>query len=553
MKWRVPTPDGKNIEFESPDGTTQEQALAYAQEHYTPEEKPFSALQHVKDEAGQIWGGAKALGRGVVEGVEGIAGLPGDVERGVGAGVKWAGHKLGLPDPPEGSDRYTLPSSEDIGKQREKVTGEFDTASETTPEKYLHSIGSFLPFVAQPEGAVLKKAASSVPGLATKPIAATSRDALATRVGGAVAGGVGSEAAGEAAEGTGYEGLARVAGGALGGAAAGKVEKSLADRGSKAALADSDKIKAASQAGYKVLEQNPTTIHPGAVNNFHMVMDTAFNQRWFSEVTAPATYRTMKDFERANRRWTIGDVMGQYERLGRIVPGGSISAQDAEAARLLRSEIIDWLDANAQGVKPQIKEALGNWSAHKKIEELQKAIEIALHRAHVSGTGANMQNTIRQEVRKIIDNDSRRRGYPPEVVAQLQKVADGTIAQNAARFVGRFAPTGLHSSAFTLALALHSAPYAAASAATGYAGKKLGDYLTHRGVEEAIVKLEEGAPTNANANARRQNVMDRVGGVPGQGAARGAVAAEQQQQERKPASMLTIHPSRDEALENAQP
>jgi hypothetical protein len=270
-------------------------------------------------------------------------------------------------------------------------------------------------------------------------------------------------------------------------------------------------------------------------------MDTAFNQRWFSEVTAPATYRTMKDFERANKRWTIGDVMGQYERLGKIAPGGMISAQDAEAARLLRSEILDWLDTNVQGVKPQIKEALGNWSMHKKIEEMQRVIEVGRDRAAVSGTGANVQNTLRQELRKVLNNDKRLRGYPPEVIAQMEQAVSGSIMQNIARFGGRFAPTGLHSSAFTLALALHSAPMAVAGAATGYASKKLGDFLTHRQIEDIIVALEEHAPANAGATARRQNIMGRVSGLPAQGAARGAVAAEQSQQDR------------DSALENAQP
>lgn len=506
---------------------------------FTPE--PFDLEKMAAKNRENAWGNIKAAGRGVVEGAEGIAGLPGDVERLVGEGVKYVGGKMGL-KAPTGPERHTLPSSEDIGKVRENVTGKFDTESENHLQKDLHSVGSFLPYVLQPEAAVLKKGArNAIGGVVTNPIAATSKDALATRVGGAVAGGVGAEEASEAAEGTGHETAARIVGGMAGGAFAGKIEKMLADRDTKGLLKASDEIKAASQAGYKILEQNPTTIHPGAVNNFHMVMDTAFNQRWFSEVTAPATYRTMRDFERARDRWTIGDVMGQYERLGKVVPGGTISAQDAEAARLLRGEIIDWLDSNVQGVKPQIKEALGNWSAHKKIEELTKAIEVALHRAHVSGTGANTQNTIRQEVRKIIDNDAKRRGYPPNVVAQLQKVADGTITQNMARFVGRFAPTGLHSSAFTLALALHSAPYAAASAGLGYGGKKLGDYLTHRGVEEAIISLEEGAPANASATARRQNVMERVGGLPAQGAARGAVAATNEER------------TRDDALEHAQP
>jgi hypothetical protein len=139
------------------------------------------------------------------------------------------------------------------------------------------------------------------------------------------------------------------------------------------------------------------------------------------------------------------------------------------------------------------------------MKEVEKALEIAHHRASSTGTGSNEQNTMMQEIRKIRDNNKRLRGYKPEETAQMEKIVDGTIATTISRYLGRFAPVGLHS---TMGLAfvskILSTPIAAAAGATAYAAKKIGDVLTRHQVERLITMIQERAPVNARQAVANQ-------------------------------------------------
>ena len=59
----------------------------------------------------------------------------------------------------------------------------------------------------------------------------------------------------------------------------------------------------------------------------------------------------------------------------------------------------------------------------------------------MSGTGANTQNAMRQRIREILDSD-KSRGFSPEARQQMEDIVTGTWMTNAARFAGKFAPSG---------------------------------------------------------------------------------------------------------------
>ena len=174
------------------------------------DEAPFTPPPSMARSAGD-W--ATSFIRGLAKGTEGMAGLPGDVSDLVGEGVKKLGHAAGLPDPPPNAGRGTLlPSTETIDRtvggdeKRRNAVGNFlDKKPETTGGKYAESIGEFVPAVAGGEGSLVRK------GLQ------------------AVTGGVGSEAAGQAAQSLtpDHETAARVLGGIAGQSVPGMVKKAV--------------------------------------------------------------------------------------------------------------------------------------------------------------------------------------------------------------------------------------------------------------------------------------------------------------------------------------
>lgn len=153
--------------------------LAAAAGATSPQEAPFT-----------VGGMAKSIGSGAVRGLSALAGMKGDLDTLVGAGLDRI-----LPPAAESPSPLSPTSREVLGAVEQNVTGPLYQGKNTL-EKYGGTIGEFLP--------------NAVGGLAGLP------RRLATRT---VAPAVGSEAAGQATEGTALEPYARLGGAMAGGAA----------------------------------------------------------------------------------------------------------------------------------------------------------------------------------------------------------------------------------------------------------------------------------------------------------------------------------------------
>lgn len=132
----------------------------------------------------------KSLGAGAVRGVASLGGMKGDISDLIGAGLGKLEQLTGLPSPPEGSapQMPLSPRSSDLVAAAEGVTGPL-YEPQTRAEKYTRTIGEFLP-----------NAIGGPANLGRR---------LMTRT---VAPALGSEAAGQATEGTAAEPYARLAG-----------------------------------------------------------------------------------------------------------------------------------------------------------------------------------------------------------------------------------------------------------------------------------------------------------------------------------------------------
>lgn len=140
----------------------------------------------------------KSLGRGVIKGATGLAGLPGDVGNLIGEGVRRAGDAaFGTKTPPEAMRSKLAiapPTSQQVEHGIESVTGPLGQPK-TEAGRIAQSVGEFVPSVVAGPG-----------GWTSKILAA-------------FGGGVGSEVAGEITEGSDLEPYARIVGGIAGGLA----------------------------------------------------------------------------------------------------------------------------------------------------------------------------------------------------------------------------------------------------------------------------------------------------------------------------------------------
>jgi hypothetical protein len=144
----------------------------------------------------------KSAAAGVGKGIAGIGGALGSVSdmgaRGIGHATNYIERNLGLPETPQYDPSKTIlskiPNVDDVQGAIESVTGKFHEP-ETRAGRYASAMGEAIPGVLMGPGGLVGKVAS------------------------VVGSGAGSEAAGELAHGSKYEGLARLGGAFAGGLA----------------------------------------------------------------------------------------------------------------------------------------------------------------------------------------------------------------------------------------------------------------------------------------------------------------------------------------------
>jgi hypothetical protein len=180
------------------------------------------------DSAGERFGRgvndvAKAGAAGVARGVAGLAGLPGTVGDLLDAGVTYAGKKAGVIPQDWQAPQSNLSSGAMVANLSRATGGATDYKGQTTAGQYAGTVGEFLP------------GAAAFGGMSPANLA---------RFG--VVPGVASEAAGQATEGTAYEGAARVAGALAGGILPGLAAKGAAKVVSPYGGADPERLKLAS-------------------------------------------------------------------------------------------------------------------------------------------------------------------------------------------------------------------------------------------------------------------------------------------------------------------
>lgn len=363
-------------------------------------------------------GSAKALGSGVAEGVIGLAGLPGDAvdlaSRGIDAvaGTNTA-DTIGKAGKYFGSEHYK--------NAIEKRLGELPKP-QTDTEKYLHSIGSFAPaLVGGPESLALK---------------------IGTRM---VAPGVASEAAGQMAEGTGYEPLARVAG-ALGGAV-GASKLASAATAPKAAAVPTAAENAALKSGYqgpatKTLEINPTyaeKVADTAAANLQRQKfsvkdpETATVYSLLEDLKKPefgATHR-MADFDNTRRR--LNEIAGS-EGSGANAAQQAIRTIDAATLRIPSSAVVA---GDARAAAKELFDARKAAAVEFRDKKIMSVLEKAANTASATHSGGNLENEIYKQVRTMLNNPRQHlRGWTAEEKDALRAVLPGHGA-NALRRAGK--------------------------------------------------------------------------------------------------------------------
>jgi len=180
------------------------------------------------------------------------------------------------------------------------------------------------------------------------------------------------------------------------------------------------------------------------------------------------------------------NTFGWLQNVWRYMPAGALGAWNMYATNSRFTPTNGFIKQNL----PQLREANAIYHRAKKGELIDTAIELAGSRAG-QFTGSGFENALRTEFRaldrQIIKGTLK--GITAEEAAAIKRVANGGPMENIARWFGKFAPTGVVSTAATAGgLFAGANAFGGPVAGTIAAGTGVGAGLGGRAIATALQK-----------------------------------------------------------------
>lgn len=270
----------------------------------------------------------------------------------------------------------------------------------------------------------------------------TGRQAVAALLSGA-GGGVGAATAQEVAPGNPYAEMAgEVLGGGLSGAGFAGMARNRAQRDIESAVPTVPQLKERAGELYRKAEATGAVADPTLTQD----LSDTIRQLLADDGRVSPTGRVSEVYPKAKEALQLVDdyagspMSPRQMQTVRSVMSDGMTSPDANERRIAKL-LVDGFDDWSSPLAPELAQARDVSSRYLNAEKLEQARELAGARAS-QFSGSGFENALRTEYRKLDRNAVQGRGrYSDEILEALQNVSRGTPGSNAARAVGRLAPT----------------------------------------------------------------------------------------------------------------
>lgn len=253
--------------------------------------------------------------------------------------------------------------------------------------------------------------------------------------------------------------LQQVGTGAAIGGVAGAAGKLIGDtigkmgRGKAPPAPTGDELRAGAKAAYTEAENAGVIIAKPAWKQAVADIKNAVVDEGLHPGIHPKANAALSALEQVDDNLTLEGA----ERLRRIIgsAGKSIEPDERRLAGVMKEKLDDFLSnldqSHVLGGDPQratsaLKEARDMWSRMSKGDMMESLVDRAGTRAG-QFTGSGFENALRTEFRQLALNPKRLRMFSADEQAAIKKVAEGGPLGNAMRWLGKFAPRGVVSTA----------------------------------------------------------------------------------------------------------
>lgn len=261
-----------------------------------------------------------------------------------------------------------------------------------------------------------------------------------------------------------------------------------------------DDLYAAKDAAYKTVDQLGAKYSQEAVDRLYGDMIRLASESNISPTRHPKAYSMLVDLQDRNRPHSLTELDQMRQEIRRDLLNGD----DAEAH--FGQKFIDAIDNFIENAGPsEISGVTGdtaNWAIKtarqanttlRKSETLQDALNRARLNAASSGSGGNIDNAIRQQLKIILNNPNKSRGFTKAELEQIDKIIMGdNKLQNTIRLIGKLSPSGNGLMAALGIGATAANPLLAAAPAIGLAAKSMADRATTGAAENLTRSVRTG-------------------------------------------------------------
>lgn len=209
-----------------------------------------------------------------------------------------------------------------------------------------------------------------------------------------------------------------------------KLSSNIADAIQQAAP-DLKTINQAKNAAYEQLDNFGVKVKAQVYDNFADKINARLIKEGIDPTLTPKSAAALK---RINEAKGEAKTLTQLDTLRKIAKGAAndIDKTDARLGNIIIAELDSGIDKLSSQIGGKFKEARGLAQRAFKSQDILDAIENASH------TASGFENGLRQEIRKILKNKKRRKGFTNEELSALKKIEQGTTAANVAKFLGKF-------------------------------------------------------------------------------------------------------------------
>lgn len=285
--------------------------------------------------------------------------------------------------------------------------------------------------------------AMALPGMGVIGKAAAPAKVALGQIASAVGSGTGAAIAQQVAPGN---PLAEFAGQMIGGMTPGGISRAVKGSAAAKAAPTLDELQAAKAAAYKAADNAGVVYDPKSYDKMLTNIVAAFKKERFNPKRHSVAASVFQDLvgERG-KPLTLTELDQLRQIVRRDVVNPSYKSPDLAADGFFGEIILDEIDnmiaSNKQG-GDAITAARELNTRLRKTELIETALTKAERRAASTGSGGNLNNAIRQNIRAILDDPKKARAFNAEERAAMEKLVRQGKMEDLLRWIGKFSPGG---------------------------------------------------------------------------------------------------------------